>query len=60
MAIIDRGKVVALGSPNELKSKIEGDSITLTFPLDDLRCLRENFEKAKQVLLGEPFVKKLN
>lgn len=32
IAIIDRGKIIALGSPDELKSMVGGDVITLTTP----------------------------
>ena len=30
IAIIDQGKIVALGSPNELKARVGGDVITVT------------------------------
>jgi ABC-2 type transport system ATP-binding protein len=53
IAIMDNGKIIALGSPSELKKTLEGDKIIAT--ADDLEALRlvvverMGLEKAKRV-----------
>lgn len=52
LAIMDQGKLIALGTPSELKQQIGGDIITLTTP-DPARLtasLRENFQLEPQLL----------
>ncbi|MEM9771013.1 MAG: ATP-binding cassette domain-containing protein [Cyanobacteria bacterium P01_D01_bin.73] len=53
VAIIDRGKVIAEGSPNQLKEKIGGDRITLR-----IREFTSSDEahQAKQLLMDQPWV----
>ncbi|MEO0947581.1 MAG: ATP-binding cassette domain-containing protein [Cyanobacteria bacterium J06641_5] len=55
VAIIDRGKIVAEGSPSELKDRLGGDRVTLR-----VREFTpaEEAETAKELLLELPFVEK--
>lgn len=46
LCIVDQGKIVAEGKPNELKAKVGADKITLWFKTDDL----EACEKAVKAL----------
>lgn len=56
VAIIDRGKVIAAGTPSELKDKVGGDRVTLRIreflPLEEA-------EKAKALLQSLPFVQEV-
>lgn len=56
VAIIDRGQVIANGTPNQLKDKLGGDRITLR-----IREFSppEEAEKAKDLLQSLPFVKEV-
>ena len=58
VAIIDHGKIVALGTPNELKGKVRGDSVSLTFSVGDPERFEVSISRAEQILLSQPFVKK--
>ncbi|MEM9541199.1 MAG: ATP-binding cassette domain-containing protein [Cyanobacteria bacterium P01_E01_bin.42] len=53
LAIIDRGMVLAEGSPSELKDKVGGDRVTLRIREF---APQEEAEKAKEKLLTLPFV----
>ncbi|NJM17443.1 MAG: ABC transporter ATP-binding protein [Richelia sp. SL_2_1] len=56
VAIIDRGEVIATGTPSQLKDKLGGDRVTLRireFTSD------EEAEKAKSLLISLPFVKEV-
>lgn len=53
VAIIDQGKVIASGTPGELKDQIGGDRITLR--IREFAPLEEA-EKARDLLEGMPFV----
>jgi ABC-2 type transport system ATP-binding protein len=56
IAIIDHGKIITIGTPDELKQSIGGDVVTLSsrFSADEER---ETFVKRTQSLLsGKPFV----
>ncbi len=55
LAIIDRGKVIAQGTPNELKDRLGGDRVTLRIREFSLI---EEAEKAKAILQALPFVEK--
>jgi ABC-type multidrug transport system ATPase subunit len=46
LCIVDQGKIVAEGKPNELKAQVGADTITLRFKSDDL----SGCEKAKELL----------
>jgi len=59
VAIIDLGKVVALGTPKELKSKVKGDVVSLVLPLKELEKLKLNMAKAEETLEKQPFVKEI-
>ena len=48
LCIVDQGKIVAEGTPSELKSKIGADIITLRFKSSDL----SDCEKAQEVISG--------
>ncbi len=56
IAIIDLGKIIALGTPDELKKSIGGDVVTLSpCAVKDEEC--KEFVKRTEVLLsGKPFV----
>jgi len=49
IAIIDNGKIVALGSPEELKREVAGDLVTLSVKGDQ--------QAALELLKGQPFVR---
>jgi len=50
IAIIDHGKIVVTGSPNELKNNLGGDIITLSIQEDaDIGGLVEKIERVKEV-----------
>ncbi len=49
--VIDHGKIIAVGSPDELKRRISGDVVTLNVSGDP--------EVAKQVLGGQPGVREI-
>jgi len=59
VAIIDFGKVVALGTPEELKSKVKGEVVSLILPLDDLEALKLSIAKAEETLRKQSFVKEI-
>jgi len=46
LCIVDQGKIVAEGTPTELKARVGEDRITLRFKIDDL----ESCEKAKELM----------
>lgn len=56
VAIIDRGKVIAAGTPSELKDKVGGDRVTLR--IREFSPLEEA-EKAKDLLQSLPFVQEV-
>ncbi|MBI3448284.1 MAG: ABC transporter ATP-binding protein [Acidobacteria bacterium] len=55
VAILDRGRLVAMGAPRDLRSKIGGDVVTLaTDAADKLRALmRERFKVDAEIVHGE-------
>ena len=56
IAIIDLGKIVATGTPDELKSSIGGDIITLTPRIPEEENYEENIKRIQSVLSGKQFV----
>jgi ABC-2 type transport system ATP-binding protein len=52
LCIVDQGKIIAEGTPAELKAKIGADSITIRFKADDL----DGCEKARKLLSKLPDV----
>ena len=56
LAIIDRGVVIASGTPSELKDKVGGDRVTLR--IREFSLLEEA-EKAKSLLQSLPFVQEI-
>jgi len=56
VAIIDRGVVIAVGTPSELKDRVGGDRITLR--IREFSPTAEA-EQAKSLLQGLPFVKEV-
>jgi len=52
LCIVDQGKIIAEGTPSELKAKIGADSITIRFKADDL----DGCEKARKLLSKLPDV----
>jgi ABC-2 type transport system ATP-binding protein len=59
VAIIDKGKIMATGTPEELKSAIEGDAVSLRMPSASAEEQKATFEKTEKVLSCQPFVKKI-
>jgi ABC-2 type transport system ATP-binding protein len=59
VAIIDRGKIIATGTPEELKSAIEGDAVSLRMPSASAEEQKATFKKTEKVLSAQPFVKKI-
>jgi ABC-2 type transport system ATP-binding protein len=56
IAIIDLGKIVAMGSPDELKKSIGGDVVTLSpCEIKDEEC-KEFLKRTESLLSGKPFV----
>ncbi|MFZ0926443.1 MAG: ATP-binding cassette domain-containing protein [Halobacteriota archaeon] len=56
VAIVDHGRVVALGTPDELKGEIHGDVVSLTLPVEDHDQHAQTIEKVRQLLSAQPFV----
>ncbi len=59
VAIIDRGKIIATGTPEELKSAIEGDAVSLRMPSASAEEQRATFAKTERILSAQPFVKRI-
>jgi ABC-2 type transport system ATP-binding protein len=59
VAIIDKGKIMVTGTPEELKSAIEGDSVSLRMPSASAEERKATFQKTEKTLSGQPFVKKI-
>lgn len=57
VAIIDHGKIVALGAPEELKEEISGDAVVLTLPLQEPDQQAKTIERAKQLLSSQSFIR---
>ncbi|HYA33036.1 MAG TPA: ATP-binding cassette domain-containing protein [Candidatus Bathyarchaeia archaeon] len=57
VAIVDHGRVVALGTPAELKGEIHGDVVSLTFPVDETEQYTQMTAKVRQALSGQDFVR---
>jgi ABC-2 type transport system ATP-binding protein len=53
LAIIDHGRIVAVGTPSELKQQISGDVVTIGLP-------DEQLEAGKVLLESQPFVRESN
>lgn len=56
VAIIDKGQVIATGTPSELKDRVGGDRVTLR--IREFTALEEA-EKAKSLLQAMPFVQEV-
>lgn len=56
LAIIDGGKIIAEGSPTELKAAMGGDVINLTFKNNGVSA-EQQAEQAKTLLANQPFVR---
>jgi ABC-2 type transport system ATP-binding protein len=56
IAIIDLGKIIAMGTPDELKKSIGGDVVTVSpCAIKDEEC-KEFIKRTEAVLEGKPFV----
>lgn len=55
LAIIDHGKIIAEGSPAELKASLGGDVITLSFKNEGMSAA-EQVVKAQTLLEGQPYI----
>ncbi len=56
IAIIDLGKIIAMGTADELKRSIGGDVVTVSPCVDKEEACKEFVKKAEKVLSGKPFV----
>ena len=56
IAIIDRGKIIAMGTSDELKRSIGGDVVTLSPCVDKDDECQEFIRRTESVLSGKPFV----
>ncbi len=56
LAIIDGGKIIAEGSPAELKARLGGDVITLSFKQDGA-ALQQQITQMQETLQNESFVR---
>jgi len=56
IAIIDLGKIIATGTPDELKRSIGGDVVTLSLRVDKDEEYQEFIRRSESVLSGKPFV----
>lgn len=56
VAIIDRGKIVATGTPAELKQSVRGDVVTLTTAATSEEGKQDFLKQAQEALSGRPFV----
>jgi ABC-2 type transport system ATP-binding protein len=56
IAIIDFGKIIVSGTPDELKKSISGDVVTLSPYVDRDEERQEFVRRAESVLSGKPFV----
>jgi ABC-2 type transport system ATP-binding protein len=59
VAIIDRGGIIATGTPEELKSAIKGDAVSLRMPSASAEEQEAIFSKTEEILSGQPFIKKI-
>jgi ABC-2 type transport system ATP-binding protein len=56
IAIIDLGKIIAMGTSNELKKSIGGDVVTVSPCEDKDEACKEFIRRSEGVLTGKPFV----
>ena len=56
LAIIDKGKIVAEGSPQSLKAAVGGDVVQLTIGSSDGQSPNGNVQKAEDLLKGRSYV----
>ena len=56
IAIIDLGKIIAMGTPDELKQSIGGDVVTLTPCATGAAECQEFIRRTQSALSGKPFV----
>ena len=59
IAIIDHGKVIAIGTPMDLKKEISGDVVSLTLAADSISLTDGALHHSKELLQGQPFVMEL-
>ena len=59
IAIIDHGKIIAMGTPSELKQQISGDVVTVTLDLDGAADSNGALDHSQELLRYEPFVREL-
>jgi ABC-2 type transport system ATP-binding protein len=56
IAIIDLGKIIAMGTSDELKKSIGGDVVTVTPCADKDEACKEFIRRSEAALTGKPFV----
>lgn len=56
IAIIDLGKIMTIGTSEDLKRSIGGDVVTLTPPVEKDEERKEFVQQAEEILTGKPFV----
>jgi len=56
IAIIDLGKIITMGTADELKRSIGGDVVSISPAGDNPEACKELVKRAEEVLTGKPFV----
>ncbi|MFA5368076.1 MAG: ATP-binding cassette domain-containing protein [Dehalococcoidia bacterium] len=56
IAIIDLGKIITMGTSDELKRSIGGDVVSISPAGDNPEACKELVKRAEEVLTGKPFV----
>ncbi len=59
IAILDHGKIIALGTPLELKKEVSGDVVTLSLTADVASSSDGALEHSRELLQRQPFVREL-
>ena len=59
IAIIDNGKIITTGTPEDLKKEISGDVVTLTLAADGASMSDCDFERSRQLLGQQQFVREM-
>ena len=59
IAIIDQGKIITLGTPQELKEEISGDVVSLTLDTDSVSTPDSTLDRSREMLQQQPFVREI-
>ena len=59
IAIIDHGKIITSGTPQELKDEISGDVVSLTLTTDNVLPSDGVLDRSRGILSDQPFVREI-